>query len=215
MKSIKYTPYGSETSYTGQYPPILEFDRLKEYIKVGQGDGKISLNGRPLESEGFGQCFGVILRNRDNLESALFHVSDLDLNTVKQTILVEELMKNHIHHSVISDKEREELLETLPYICKYNCPSNYGKMTRKEFQRRMEKLNKNKIIQARFIGGDSSRIHCRSRIEDSLFNYLGIQVKDDILVDTGGIHWDLLYKPNEEDIYVNSRKQDKVLTFKF
>ncbi len=218
IKKTKYTKPESETSYPGQHPKILEFDRLKDYIRVGQGYGEISWNEKPLESEGFARCFGIILKNNGNLESALFHVDDIDLRNDSyhhQTRVVEELMRNHIYRSIISNKEKNELFETIQYICEYKCPSNYGKMEREEFQERMEELNKNKIIQARFIGGDISRIHCKSRIKGSLFNLLGIHVKRDLLIDTGDIHWDILYKPSEKNIYINSRKQSKVLKFKF
>lgn len=69
-----------QVSYTGQYPDMIEFAKPWECcIQVGQGSGKLSLDRKPLQSEGFSKCSGLILKNGANLESALFHVDDFDL----------------------------------------------------------------------------------------------------------------------------------------
>lgn len=210
----KYTPHESETSYTGQYPNMSEFEKPWEgCIQVGQGNGKISLDEKPLESEGFSNCVGLILRNKNSLEGALFHIDDIDLSCDyyhHQTEVVEHLVKNYLKEKGLSNRER--LFSALHDVCGYWYPKA---MKREKFQEIMEELNKDKIIQARFVGGNSSRTWIKSRIKDSLFGFLGIPIKNDILVDTGIYPWDLLYKPNEEGIYVNSIKQKKVLAFKF
>ena len=209
-----YTPHGPEVSYTGQYPDMVEFEKPWETsIQVGQGQGKISKDGKPLQSEGFGKCFGLILRNRSNLESALFHVDDIDL-THKQTPAVDELMRNYVNSLDIDSAEKDELLAAIDDITHYRCPQNYGRMKRDDFQLRMKELNSGGIIQARFIRGDSSR-DMKNRVVGSLFGYLGIDVMDDLVANTGRQHWAVVYKPNESGIYVDARNHKKVLKFTF
>jgi hypothetical protein len=193
---------------------MAEFEKPWEStVQVGQGQGKISKEGKPLQSEGFGQCFGLILRNRSNLESALFHVDDIDL-THKQTPTVEELMRNYVTSLDIDSSEREDLIAAIEDITHYRCPQNYGRMNRGNFQLRMEELNSDGIIQARFVRGDDSR-DVKSRIVGSLLGYLGVNVMDDLTVNTGRQHWAMVYKPNEAGIYVDARNQKKVLKFTF
>lgn len=207
----KYAPSESEISYAGQYPDMIEFAKPWEStIQVSQGAGKISNNGQTLQSEGFSRCFGVIMKNSKTLESALFHVDDIDM-TYRQTPIVKELFVTHINASNINKEEKEELLVALEYINNYWCPPN---MKREDFQKKMEKLNSDKIIQAKFILGDDSR-DVKFRIVDSLFGFLGVDVKEDLRVETGRLHWDVIYKPNESEIYVNARNKKKVLKFSF
>lgn len=209
-----YTPYESETSYKEQYPDMVEFEKPWETsVQVSQGHGKISKDSKPLQSEGFGQCFGLILRNQSNLESALFHIDDIDL-TYKQTPIVNELMRNYVVGLNIDPTEKEILLTIIDDITEYKCPENYGRMKREAFQSRMEELNSNRIIQARFVRGDCSR-DMKSRVVRSLLGYLGIAVVDDLTVNTGEYHWAIVYKPNESRIYIDARNQKKLLRFTF
>ncbi len=77
-----------EFSYTGEHPDMIEFKKPWEVcIQVGQGDGKISLDGKPIESEGFSKCCALILQNKTSPESALFHIDDVDLNGAQELVL--------------------------------------------------------------------------------------------------------------------------------
>lgn len=70
-----------EHSYTDQYPPDLRFEKPWEgCIQVGQGEGKLSNDGKPLQSEGFSLCSALIIQNIDTQEAALFHIDDIDLH---------------------------------------------------------------------------------------------------------------------------------------
>jgi hypothetical protein len=209
-----YTIPKSEVSYNDYYPKIIEFEKPWETsIRVGQGKGCISKMGIPFQSEGFSKCFGLILRNRSNLESALFHVDDIDLNH-NQTPIIEELMKNYITHLNIDYTEKNKLLGAITDITHYNYSHNYEKITRKDFQLRMEQLNSDRTIQACFVRGDESR-DIKSRIVGSLLGHLGINVVDDLIINTGKQHWAMVYKPNKSEIYVDAKNQKKVLTFMF
>lgn len=203
-----YSHYISEVSYTGQYPDMPEFKTpWINCIQVSQGRGRISRD-KTLQSEGFGKCAGLIVRNRSTLESALFHLDDIDL-TYMQTPSIKQLMNNYIKS--LAPLDMDVLIPAMRDITGYNYP---GSMKREDFQSRMEELNSDNTIQARFVRGDVSR-DLRNRITDSLLGYLGIKVLDDITVNTGQIHWAMIYKPKESIIMIDARKQDKVLTYEF
>lgn len=99
-------------------------------------------------------------------------------------------------------------------ITHYRCPQNYGRMRREQFQVRMEELNREGIIRARFVRGDLSR-DVKSRVVGSLLVFLGIKVVDDLVVDTGAYHWSMVYQPRESLILIDARKQKKVLSYTF
>lgn len=208
---IIYTPALQEVSYTEQYPDMMEFTNPWENCEqVGQGGAKVSLEGKPLQSDGFGRCFGLILRNQSNLESALFHVDDTDL-THEQTPAVDKLMRSYVSSLEFDGSEKEVLLAVITDITKYEYPTA---MKREQFQSRMEELNAGGIIQARFVIGDASR-DVRGRIVGSLLGYLGVKVVDNLRVNTGEYHWGMVYKPKEAVVLVNARKQKKVLSYTF
>ena len=211
---VEYTPYESEVIYSGQYPDMIEFTNLCETsIQVEQGQGKISKYGEPLQSRGFSKCFGLIIRNQLNLESALFHVDDIDL-THTHTPVVGELLRKYVDSLNIDSFERKSLFDAMDEIIHYGLPEFDGGMKRKEFQSRMEELNENGIIQARIIRGDNSH-DVKNRIVGSLLGYLGIPVVEDLIVNTGRKHWAVVYKPNESKIYIDVRDQKKLLKFNF
>lgn len=212
----QYSLHESEVSYTGQYPDMPEFEKpWKGCIQVSQGGGGASSIGKPLQSEGFSKCVAMILKNTKTLESALFHIEDIDMNH-KQTRIVDEMMRNFLYSLAMPGSEKDNLLSTLDYISKYDCPQNHGgKMSRQEFQAQMEQLNKEGIMQARFISGTNGRSCVRNRVEDSLFGFLGVHVKDDIIVGTGNYHWSIVHFPIDNRILIDARNQNKVLSYCF
>ena len=198
-------------SYTGQYPDMIEFQKPWEScIQVGQGSGKLSSDRKPLQSEGFSKCSGLILKNEETLESGLFHIDDLGLGE-RQTPVVREFIINYINSLDIDQKEKDSLLSAASDIAKYNYPKA---MRREQFQKRMEELNSNGVLKAQYIAGSDSR-KIKDRIVGSLLGYLGVRVADDILVDTGDSHWALVYKPNEAQVLVDARSQNKVFIYSF
>src|SRR3989339_926001 len=95
-EKIIYTLALKKVSYSSQYPNGVEFGIPPGgYIYVGQSQGGISPDGQPLQSEGFAQCSALILKNSQTLESALFHIDDINLN-YKQTPIVDQLVRNYI-----------------------------------------------------------------------------------------------------------------------
>lgn len=207
----EYTPHISEVPYTAQYPDMPEFEKPWEgCIQVGQGQGALSSDKKPLQSEGFAKCAGLILRNESTLEAALFHIDDFGLNG-KQTKVVESFMRDYFVSLGLDPQKEEGLYSALSDICKYYAP----RMGREEFQRRMEELNKEGIIKACFVGGTISVLFVRHNITRDLFGFLGIKILDDIKADTAEAHWALVYKPEENVIYFDSRSQSKVLSFNF
>jgi len=207
-----YTPAFEEVSYANQYPDLIEFEKPweKPCIQVGQGFGKISSEGYPLQSEGFTKCSALILRNKSTLESALFHIDEWNLNE-RQTPIVNQFMINYLNQCNIDSSEKEILFSTLESITRYEYPKL---MKREEFKSLMEKLNSNGIIQACFVYGENSR-ETGVSISESLLNYLGIQRLDDIKVETGNYSWATVYYPKESKILIDRRKDKKVLSYSF
>lgn len=79
---------------------MIEFQKPWEgCIQVGQGLGKLSLDGKPLQSDGFSKCSGLVLRNGNTQESALFHVDDFDLG-IWQTPVIREFITNSVSPSL-------------------------------------------------------------------------------------------------------------------
>ena len=80
--------------YEGKYPDMVEFEKPWEScVQVNQRFGAISMDGRALQSEGFSKCYALILRSVNTFESALFHVSDIDL-TPEQIMVLQKLSKS-------------------------------------------------------------------------------------------------------------------------
>jgi len=211
---LNYTPHESEIPYAGDYPNMLEFNRPYETcIEVGEGKGKISKDGKPLISQGFGECSALILRNHSNLESALFHNNHRRLNK-EQIPAIEELMRDFLYSLTIGLVERDELVACMEGIVHYANPESHGRMSRQDFQVRMEELNNEGIIQARYVNGDNS-IKEMNTTTGRLLDFLGVDVVDDLNVNSGGKAWAVVYKPNESGIYIDVPDQKKVLKFPF
>jgi len=229
-----YTPYESKIHYEKQYPDIQEFKKpLETCIQVDQNHSKNSLDGRPLQSENFSSCIAMILRNKENLESALFHIEDIDIECeylFRQSDATENIMKNHLNRQSLNQNERTRLLSNLRKACQYEYPSLvsafYGmgehdseddtkKMEVEELQEKMQEFNKNNIIQARFVSGTKGSYWIGEDIKRSLLDLLRIKVKEDIIIDTENGSWSIVYFPKTNKILVDSRSQKKVLTFNF
>ena len=168
------------------------------------------MDKKPLQSEGFSKCSALILKNEDTLQSALFHIDDIGLKYQQRTVL-EEFMINYIDKLAIDQQVKSFLLSTASDIANYLSPKA---MKRKDFQIRMEELNSNGVLKAQYIVGSESR-NLKDRIVGELLGYLGLIVEDDILVNTGGSHWSLVYKPNEAQVFVDARSQNKVFIYNF
>jgi hypothetical protein len=209
-----YTSPESEIPYTGIYPNMDEFRRPFETgIEVGEGKGGISKDGKPLISQGFGECSALILRNHSNLESALFHNNHHRLNR-EQIPVIEELMKDFLYSLNISSVERDELVTCMEDIVHYADPKNHGVMSRQDFQVRMEELNNEGSIQARHVYGDNS-IKKKNTTIGRLLCFLGVDVMDDLIVNPGEASFGVAYRPNESRIYVDLPEQKKALKFHF
>jgi len=87
-------------------------------------------------------------------------------------------------------------------------------LERTNFMNRMTELNAGGVIKACFIRGSVSR-DVESRVMEELLNHFGITAPTTILVDTGSVHWGILYKPEESAIFVDVRKDNKLLKFTF
>lgn len=198
-------------SYTGEYPKMPEFERPWEVcMQVGQGSGKLSLDRRPLQSEGFSKCSGLILKNESTLESALFHIDDIDLG-VEQTPVVRQFITDYINSLDLDQKVKTSLLSAASDLTKRLYPKA---MKREELQKIMEELNRDGVLKAQYIVGSNSG-RSKDRIVGSLLGYLGVGLVDDISVDTGNAHWAVVYKPNDQEIFVDARSQKKVFIYSF
>ncbi|MBS3094288.1 hypothetical protein J4474_01350 [Candidatus Pacearchaeota archaeon] len=217
--SHNFTPHKAEFSYRTQYPNWADFGIPSgSSIYVNQGRGNISSDGKPLRSDGFGQCSALILKNTQTLESALFHLDNIDVED-KQTPIVEQLMHNYIKSFNLSKKKRERLLELASAASRYWCSGFrnerfYSGRERNFLKTRMAELNEDKKIKACFVNGNRSYDR-KKRIVGDFLIYFGLNNPKNIFVDTGDYHWDIAYKPDESTILVNSRKQKKVLSFDF
>jgi hypothetical protein len=150
-----YTFPESEAVYCGDYPNMAEFHKPWEScIEVLRADGKFS-NGKPIISEGFAECFGLILRNRSNTDSVLFHFDNPRLNR-KQCSAVEDFMRSYLNSLHIKETERKELISAMEHIVGYENPPGNSRLDREGFRARMKQLNNEKIIQAKFAYGDCS-----------------------------------------------------------
>lgn len=75
-----YTQPDNAIRYSGQYPHIPELEKPWELTEqVGQGRGKVSAFGKPLQSEGFSKCNALIIQDTEGDSAALFHVEEFDL----------------------------------------------------------------------------------------------------------------------------------------
>jgi len=208
-----YTQPISEESFRGKCPPILEFSNPWETscIQVTQGNGEISKCGRIIQSAGFADCFGILLRNTNNLETALFHVDYTEFNR-EQRKVVGEFIELYLRKLNISSKEKKKLRFANAEVMRGLYPGNYGNLA--GFQKRMEELNGNKTIQARFIYGTMSE-DIKDRITESFFNFFGIHVKEDLVINSGNHYWSMLYKPKTDEILAYADSKNKLKTFKF
>lgn len=217
-KAAHTTP-NTSVSYRTQYPDWSEFGLSPNgHIYVAQGTGGISSDGKPIHSDGFAQCSGLIIKNVQTLESALSHIDDIGLK-FEQTAVVGTLVRNYVASLKLSDEEQAELSELVTAATRYWNPMSFGDRDynseeRQHLKDRMTKLNQDGLIKACFVRGDVSR-DVKHRVIESLFDYLGINNVDEILVKTGQMHWDLAFKPEEATILVNARKQKKVLSYSF
>lgn len=96
-------------------------------------------------------------------------------------------------------------------VAKYMYPKT---MSREQFQKRMEELNRDGVLKAQYVAGSDSR-DIKDRIMRSLLSYLGIKAVGDIIADTGDVHWALVYRPKEEQVLVDVRSQKKVFIYSF
>lgn|SRR3989338_7347545 len=214
-----YFPSISETLYSGDYPDMIEFRKPWEScIQVGQGRGNISSDGKSLQSEGFGKCCALILKNAKTSESALFHIDDINLNE-KQTPIVEQVMQNYIESLHLSDEEKRRLLALASGASRFwnvtgFTQKPYSGIERDVFISKMRELNSDSTMRACFVMGDVSR-DIEHRVMGELLNNFGIHTSTNILVQTGAVHWGILYKPAESVIIVDSRKYKKSLNFSF
>lgn len=215
---IAYTLPITEIQCTGLYPDIPEFREPEKYcVAVGQGFGGISREGMPLQSEGFSSCSALIIKDRVTLESALFHIEHPDhIGNLHPTI--EEFMTDYISRVEVDPKERERLLSATRYIAQNKGPSVYEGMSRQDFQARMQQLNGSGDLTGQFIFGTAS-MYKRDSVIESMLEYFGVQVMDNILADTGrrpfALFWDVVYKPKDSEVLVYSREHMKIFSYSF
>jgi len=218
-EKIIYTLALKKVSYSSQYPNGVEFGIPPGgYIYVGQSQGGISPDGQPLQSEGFAQCSALILKNSQTLESALFHIDDINLN-YKQTPIVDQLVRNYIAGLDLDQTEKETLPNLISAAARFwNLKTftdrPYGEKERQAFKARMAELNHEGALKACFILGDTSR-DVKGRVMGELLSYFGIDAVEEIIVKTGQYHWGIAYKPQESTVLVNAEKQKKVLSYLF
>lgn len=218
-EKIIYTLALKKVSYSSQYPNWVEFGLPQGgYVDVGQAQGGISPDGKPLQSDGFAQCSALILKNSQTLESALFHIDDINLN-YKQTSIVGQLVINYVAGLDLDPTEKETLPPLISVAARFwNLKTftdrPYEEKERQAFKARMTELNHEGTIKACFIGGDASR-DVKSRVMGELLSYFGIDTAEEIIVKTGQYHWGMAYKPQESTVLVDAKKQKTVLSYLF
>jgi hypothetical protein len=219
LKTSQYTPHIAEVSYTTQYPDWATFGIPSgSYLYVAQAQGGITTSGKPLQSEGFGQCSALILKNRETLESALFHIDDINLN-YKQTPIVDTMMQNFVSSLKLDQDEKNKLSVLVSAATRFWNPMsftdrNYSMSERESLKTRMIELNQDATIMACYVTGDISR-DLSFRINEELFRNLGIVINDHIKVKTDQLHWGLTYDPQNSTLLIDARKQNKVLSYRF
>ena len=219
MAKSKYTRPIAEVSYSSQDANWVEFGIPKCCVYVGQAQGGISTDGKPLVSDGFAKCESLVAKNNQTLETALFHIQEWNLSH-EQTPFVGQLVKNYIA-SLDLDKTEKYVLPALVAAASrywsrkgFTDTREYRESEREAFKARMAELNRDRILKACFIRGNIS-LDRKNIIIGELLSYLGINDADEILVNTGQIHWGMAYKPKESVVLVDVKKQKKVLSFSF
>jgi hypothetical protein len=188
---------------------LYEFNKLWETgIYVETGGGSISRKGISLCSGTFSQCTGLILMNRANLESALFHINDLDINE-DQGEIVNEFITDYINGLDLKTHEKKIICSAVNYVTKFDNSGQYGFIGERELKDKMQKLNQDGIIQAKFIYGDASSSRTRDRTVKFLLDSLGVKIDKDIPVRARW--WEMIYHPNDSKIYVRQTHSDKIL----
>jgi hypothetical protein len=214
-----HTAWISEAQYSGQYPDMPEFETPWTCtLQAGQGQGRISADGTPLQSEGLGHCSILLLKNFSTLETALFHSDDWNLN-YHQTPLVAQLVHNYIKSQHLPASETDRLIELSAAATRYwNImdlrDKHYSQEERDYLRARMAELNRDRCLKACFVYGDVSR-QVKAIVERELLEGLGIMDSEEILVNTGEVHWAIVYKPKESLVLVDARLRDTMLGFNF
>lgn len=158
----------AEYSYEGQYPEDARFSKPWEScIQVGQGGSKRSVDGKPLQSEGFSQCSALLLQNCATQEAMLFHIDDVDLNSMQIAALNE--------------------LSPGDYIARF------------------VRGNRSMNLSERITSSDYFTLHFTGS--------LSITVADDLVVNTGGKTWSIVYDPGSHLVSVQSKELRRVLQY--
>jgi len=202
----------SEINYVGDYPDMPEFSTPWEVkaVQVGQGSSGRSFNGEALESEGFSKCSALIIKNSGTNESALFHIDELDLGD-RQVGTFRTVVDNFIEMSNVETTKKEQLKTAAGEVSRYLNPKN---IRRDELAEELKKINQNKTLTAAYIVGNDGR-DIQDRLEKSLLEYLGIPIVLKKVIDSGRMHWAIVYKPDVGKIYIDLRSKKKVAVLDF
>jgi hypothetical protein len=215
-----YTPHITEISSGGQHSnwPSSGISH-GSYIFVGQGEGCLSSDGKPLKSEGFYTCSALIIKNTKSLESALFHLDNYRFN-YKQTSVVEILVMNFLASLDLDSAEKDSLADLVSAATHYwnkrkFTGGKYNLAEREAFKSRMAELNNDGTIRACFILGDSSNRNIGYIVRKEFLDDLDIGVEKEIFISTGDSHWGTVYRPHDSTVLINLREQKKVLSYSF
>lgn len=197
------------TNYPGLYPDTYPFDLFdSDVLMVEQGGGLISLDQTPIKSNFILGCSMLILKNMKDQRVSVFHI-DVEQPSLsdKQIDIFSDFMSPYLS-SLNFDDQNHGLANSLKTL----------KDTRDANLKVITKLTQG-IIQRNefrggFIYGTDSRRH-RELVEPLLLKPFHVPVRNDILAMTGARHWDMVYAPAQERIFVNARLNKQVFEYQF
>jgi len=216
-REAEFTPHSKEHPYVPS--PSHHGIYRKQWVRasdVDEGDAKISADGSSLVSTCFVGCIAMILQNKATLDTALFHIYDRDLGlNLKQQEVLEQFMADYICSLDIYSEERSDLLSANNSICNRIAPKKYAIMSEKDFRMRLNELDKDENVQAKFVLGDRGIYSRKVNVVNNSLIPLGLPVLADIHVDVGGSRWGIGITPTVPAIFIDNRLQTRILEFPF
>ena len=215
LKSRSEKERARAVSYAETDLPIPGFEYLLETKRriVHTGGADISTDGRVLQSSGFKDCTGLLLKNENNGSPALFHNNDEFITGERGMVLGDFAMAYLSGLSQLGDRTRRALAGVIESFARGEYFAKEGLMDLQAFEKIMSRLNLDGALHGRFIYGKAGMsLYTYSMMNETL-KYFGIRLDADIYVPS--MELDIAYHPKESKLAINNRSQKLVLEYKY
>lgn len=207
IEGVTYDNPNRIEAYTGKEDE--DFERgWEKYPAVWQGGGKLVEGGR-IYSDGFSQCSAFVIRNTNNRQSGLFHISDIDFELEHQKLL-EQFFLEWLATTEVDEGERVKLSRAISDICWYRYPRT---MKREEIAPRLQSLGIASSIKADLFCADMGRYSIDTRLRDSLLGFLGVTLPSTHVFQNFQTHWSIIADFDSQVVKVNVPSKKTVLEY--